>query len=97
MLDGIRLSKDQVAIAAIGIDSCGRQHVLDFELGSNESAEVAKDLMRRLMQRGIQCDGRFYAVLDGSDALRSAVIEFFLTQLVSDVWFTKSATSSRSC
>ncbi len=77
MLDGIRLSKDQLAIAAIGIDSDGRKHVLDFELGSSESAAVAKDLMRRLMKRGFRCDRRLYAVLDGSDALRSAVSEFF--------------------
>ena len=77
MLDGIRLSKDQLAIAAIGIDSNGRKHVLDFELGSSESSEVAKDLMRRLMKRGFHCDRRLYVVLDGSDALRSAVIEFF--------------------
>jgi transposase-like protein len=77
MLDGIRLSKDQLAIAAIGIDSNGRKHVLDFELGSSESAEVTKDLMRRLMKRGFHCDRRLYAVLDGSSALRSAVVEFF--------------------
>ena len=77
MLDGIRLSKDQLAIAAIGITAEGRKHVLDFELGSSESVEVAKDLMRRLMQRGFHCDRRLLAVLDGSDALRRAVKEFF--------------------
>ena len=77
MLDGIRLSKDQLAIAAIGMDTDGRKHVLDFELGSSESAEVARDLMGRLVKRGFHCDRRLYAVLDGSDALRSAVIGFF--------------------
>ena len=56
MLDGIRLSKDQLAVAAIGITTEGRKHVLDFKLGSSESAEVAKDLMRRLMKRGFHCD-----------------------------------------
>jgi len=30
MLDGIRLSQDQVAVAAIGIDHDGRKHVLDL-------------------------------------------------------------------
>ena len=43
MLDGIRLSKDQLAVAAIGITADGRKHVLNFELGSSESAEVAMD------------------------------------------------------
>ncbi len=77
MLDGIRLSKDQLAIAAIGITADGHKRVLDFELGSSESAEVAKDLMRRLIQRGFHCDRPLLSVLDGSAALRSAVKEFF--------------------
>ena len=82
MLDGIRLSKDQLAVAAIGITTEGRKHVLDFELGSSESAEVAKDLMRRLMKRGFHCDRPLLSVLDGSDALRSAVKEFFPDTIV---------------
>lgn len=77
MLDGIRLSKDQLAIAAIGITVEGRKHVLDFELGSSESTEVARDLMSRLTKNGFHCDRRLLAVLDGSAALRSAVKEFF--------------------
>lgn len=82
MLDGIRLSKGQLAIAAIGITADGRKHVLDFELGSSESAEVARDLMSRLMKRGFHCDRPLLAVLDGSDALRSAVKEFFADAVV---------------
>jgi putative transposase len=77
MLDGIRLSKDQLAVVAIGITSEGFKVVLDFELGSSESAEVSKDLMRRLVKRGFDCEHRLFATLDGSDALRSAVKEFF--------------------
>ena len=77
MLDGIRLSKDQLAVVAIGITAEGFKVVLDFELGSSESAEVSKDLMRRLDKRGFTCNRRLLAVLDGSDALRSAVKEFF--------------------
>ena len=34
MLDGIRLSKDELAIVAIGITAEGHKHVLDFDLGS---------------------------------------------------------------
>ena len=47
MLDGIRLSKDELAIVAIGITAEGHKHVLDFDLGSTENAEVCRDLMRR--------------------------------------------------
>jgi len=82
MLDGIRLSKEQLAIAAIGITADGRKHVLDFELGSSESTEVARDLMGRLTKRGFHCDRPLLAVLDGSDALRSAVKEFFPDAIV---------------
>jgi len=77
MLDGIRLSKDQVAVAAIGIDHEGRKHVLDFSLGSSESLEVARELVGRIVSRGFTCEHRLFALLDGSDALRGAVKEFF--------------------
>ncbi|MFT7629579.1 MAG: putative transposase [Mariniblastus sp.] len=82
MLDGIHLSKDQLAIAAIGITAEGHKRVLDFELGSSESAEVAKDLLRRLNKRGFHCDRPLLSVLDGSAALRSAVKEFFPDAIV---------------
>ncbi len=77
MLDGIRLSRDQLAIVAIGITTDGHKHVLDFDLGSTENAEVCRALMRRLVARGFHCDRRLLAVLDGSDALRLVVKEFF--------------------
>ena len=77
MLDGIRLSKEQLAVVAIGIDDKGVKHILDFELGSSESSEVSRDLMRRLNNRSFKCTRRLLAVLDGSDALRTAVVEFF--------------------
>jgi putative transposase len=82
MLDGIRLSKDQLAIAAIGITADGHKHVLDFDLGSSENAEVCRGLMRRLMKRGFHCERRLLAVLDGSDALRSVVKEFFADSVI---------------
>lgn len=82
MLDGIRLSKDQTAIVALGIDSEGRKHVLDFALGSSESLEVSRELMGRITRRGFACSHRLYVVLDGSDALRGAVKEFFADAVV---------------
>ena len=82
MLDGIRLSKDQLAVVALGITDEGLKIVLDFELGSSESAEVSKDLVRRLNKRGFACKRRLFVVLDGSDALRSAVKEFFPDSVV---------------
>jgi len=82
MLDGIRLSKEQTAVVALGIDSEGNKHVLDFVLGSSESLEISRELMSRIVKRGFACTHRLYAVLDGSDALRGAVKEFFSDAVV---------------
>ncbi|QDT11444.1 Transposase, Mutator family [Planctomycetes bacterium K23_9] len=82
MLDGIRLSKNQTAVVALGIDSQGRKHVMDFALGSSENLEVSRELMSRIVKRGFTCDHRLYVVLDGSDALRGAVVDFFADAVV---------------
>ena len=82
MLDGIRLSKEQVAVVAIGIDHKGRKYVLDFALGSSESLEVARELVGRIVSRGFTSEHRLLALLDGSDALRGAVKEFFPDSVV---------------
>ena len=82
MLDGIRLSKEQTAVVALGIDAKGNKHVLDFVLGSSESLEIARELMGRIVNRGFQCQQRLYVVLDGSDALRAAVKEFFSDSVI---------------
>ena len=82
MLDGIRLSSEQTAVVALGIDSEGRKHVLDFALGSSESLEVSRELMGQIMKRGFTCKHRLFAVLDGSDALRGSVMEFFPDAIV---------------
>jgi putative transposase len=77
MLDGVVLSKEQMAIVAIGVASDGRKHILDFELGSTETYEVCRDLMSRVVKRGFAPTLRLLAVLDGSAALRKAVLKFF--------------------
>lgn len=77
LLDGIRLSEDLMAVVALGIDREGCKQVLDFELGSSENAEVCRSLLRRITRRGFRCRRRLFAVLDGSDALKSALLEFF--------------------
>lgn len=77
MLDGIVLSKDETGIAAIGVAADGTKHVLDFEIGSTENYEVCRDLMKRLVERGFTTSRRLLAVLDGSSALKKAVLKFF--------------------
>jgi len=82
MLDGIHLSRDQTAIAAIGITSDGEKHVLDFELGSSENYEVCRDLLARIKSRGFKTEGRLLALTDGSASLRKAVLEHFRDAII---------------
>lgn len=77
LLDGIHLSKDQMAIVAVGITSEGKKVVLDFELGSSESYEVCKDLVSRMILRGFMANNGLLALLDGSAALDKTVREMF--------------------
>jgi putative transposase len=77
MLDGIRLSKEQTAVVALGVAMDGTKHILDFELGSSENFEVCRDLMSRLVSRGFGASHGLLAVLDGADALKKSVLTFF--------------------
>ncbi len=77
MLDGIRLSKEQLAVVAIGISTDGVKQVLDFELGSSENGEVCRVLVSRLVTRGFEARHGLLAVLDGAAALKNAVLAFF--------------------
>ncbi len=77
MLDGIRLSKEQTAIVAIGVASDGTKRVLDFELGGSENYEVCRDLLRRIVERGFAPRRRLLTVLDGSASLKKATLKYF--------------------
>jgi len=82
MLDGIRLSKDQLAVVALGIAADGTKQILDFELGSSENFEVCRDLVSRLVSRGFEPKHGLLAVLDGAEALRKAVLTFFADAVI---------------
>ena len=83
MLDGVHLSREQTAIVALGIDAEGHKHMLDFNVGSSESYEVANDLLKRLRKRGLKSAAkRFLAVLDGSVALEKALLTHHPTAIL---------------
>jgi hypothetical protein len=48
------LDKELCAIVALGIDAQGDKQVLDFKVGTSESAEYATRLLRRLVERGFE-------------------------------------------
>jgi len=76
-IDGIHLG-DTVYIAAVGIDSQGKRHVLDFEAGSAESSGIARKLLSNLLDRGIlHEDGHYLFVVDGGTGVKKAIGEVF--------------------
>lgn len=78
MLDGFSLTRELHVIVALGIDEEGYKRVLGFAVGSSESYEVSRDLLRSLVRRGLKpACGTPLVVLDGAEALRKAVLEFW--------------------
>lgn len=80
MLDGFSLSREEHVIVALGIDLEGHKRILGFVVGSSESYEVCRDLLRSLVRRGLTPATKTpLVVLDGAEALRKAVLEFWPT------------------
>jgi putative transposase len=75
-LDGMVFG-DHHVLGAVGVDSTGTKHVLGLASGSSENYQVAKDLLRDLIERGIEPTRPRLFVIDGSKALRKAVMELF--------------------
>ena len=75
-IDGI-IVDDHHILAAVGVDAEGSKHLLGLAQGSSENAQVAKDLLSSLVERGIGPDRVRLFVIDGSKALRSAIEELF--------------------
>jgi putative transposase len=76
-IDGIHLA-DDVYVAAVGIGSDGKRHVLGFEPGSTESSGVCRSLLSGLIERGALSEaGEILFVVDGGKGLFKAIQEVF--------------------
>ena len=75
-LDGIVVAGHHI-IAAVGVDGVGDKHLLGLAMGASENAQVVKDLLRRLIERGLDPSLSYLFVIDGGAALRSAIDEMF--------------------
>jgi transposase-like protein len=75
LIDGT-IFKGQHMIAAIGIDRFGNKVVLGLEQGSSENSNVVRGLLGQLAERGVDFNEPRLYLLDGSKALRAAVISF---------------------
>jgi transposase-like protein len=80
MIDGIRVGKS-LLVVALGVDFTGKKHILGFREGSTENARVCLDLLHDLRRRKLDTTHPMLAVIDGSPSLRSAVDEFFGTEV----------------
>ena len=64
-------------LAAVGVDSDGKKHVLGVREGASENAEVTSALLEDLVERGLDPGRRRLFVIDGSKALRKAIEKVF--------------------
>jgi len=72
LFDGINIARKQM-IVCIGIDLNGRKHVLGLRVGATENDIVCRDLIRDLVERGVNPENKYLFVVDGSKALVNAI------------------------
>jgi len=75
-VDGMSFG-DHHVLSAVGVEAGGEKHVLGVAPGSSENYHVAKDLLQDLIDRGMKPDRLRLFVIDGSKALRKAILELF--------------------
>jgi len=75
-IDGIVVNAHHV-VGAIGVDEAGDKHLLGLAAGSSENTPAVKDLLGSLVARGLDPQLAYLFVIDGSQALRSAIAEIF--------------------
>ncbi len=73
MVDGVHFG-EHTWVVALGIDIDGTKHPLSLVEGSTENATLVTELIVGLRERGLDVTRPILAVLDGSKALRRAVL-----------------------
>ncbi len=76
MIDGVHFA-ESCCVVALGIDIDGTKHPLALVEGSTENATLVTELCVGLRERGLDVTKPILAVLDGSKALRRAVLDVF--------------------
>jgi len=84
MLDAVVLADGLVATVALGINEDGQKRILGFRVGHSENQQVCEDLLGSLSRRGLRvASGRkLLAVLDGSAALKNALLAHYPNTLI---------------
>ena len=76
MIDGLNVAGQMITVALI-ITADGTKVPVGLMLGDTENSVVVTDLLADLVARGLRYDHGILAVLDGSKALRKAVVKVF--------------------
>ena len=76
VVDGVHFA-ESCCVVALGIDIDGTKHPLAVVEGSTENATLVTELCVGLRERGLDVTTPILAVLDGSKALRRAVLDVF--------------------
>ena len=76
MVDGVNFA-EHCCVVALGIGIEGTKHPLALVEGSTENATLVTELCVGLRERGLDVTGPILVVLDGSKALRRAVLDVF--------------------
>jgi transposase-like protein len=76
MIDGVHFA-ESCLIVALGIDIDGTKHPLALVEGATENATVVTDLLVGLRERGLDVTWPMLVGIDGSKALRKAVLDVF--------------------
>lgn len=76
MVDGVHFA-EHCCIVALGIGADGTKHPLALAEGSTENATLVTDLVVSLRERGLDVTRPVLVIIDGSKALRRAVLDVF--------------------
>jgi putative transposase len=74
LIDGIHFA-DHCVLIALGVTAQGRKRILGLHEGSTENATVARTLLTKLVDRGLDPTHPMLFGIDGSKALRKAIRE----------------------
>ena len=72
IMDGLHFGEKSI-VSALGINITGHQIVLGMREGDSEDTGAVKDFLASLVARGLQEDRLALIVIDGGEALRSAI------------------------
>jgi transposase-like protein len=76
MVDGVHFG-EHTCVVALGVDIDGVKHPLSLVEGSTENTTLVTELIIGLRERGLDVTKPILVVLDGSKALRRAVLDVF--------------------